>query len=160
MDTYLIHVAVMSDGNRTVAEAVLVQEEGKGWEDREVVTGRGSAAREPGDKQDGYVGSALAVSRALDSLGRRLRRRAGGRMRHVEDIRRHRLWIAAHPHHRRAWETRKLEQEAYAWAKDKGRLAEVMEQGQPYVGKHRAPAVSPCPADHSGPCLMDSPGEL
>lgn len=84
MKTIEISVYVLSDGNRTNAEAQLEAD------DLTVLAyGKGSSSREPGDKADPVVGENLAVARALASLAKKLERRANGRMRHVETVKAH-----------------------------------------------------------------------
>lgn len=88
MELFTLSVSVMSDGDRTVAEATLLDA------DYNRVTGMGSSGREPGDKPDVKIGTDLAVARALQSATRKLEKRAKGVMKHKEDIKAHKEQIA------------------------------------------------------------------
>ena len=57
------------------------------------LTAFGSAKREPGDAYDPETGKLLATSRALDELAAKLRKKANGRIRNADSIRRHREQI-------------------------------------------------------------------
>lgn len=88
MKNIAISVYVLSDGNRTNAEAQLEAD------DLTVLAvGNGSSSREPGDKADPLIGENLAVARALSSLAKKMERRANGRMRHAEAVKAHREQI-------------------------------------------------------------------
>jgi hypothetical protein len=93
-----IGIMVMSDGDRTVAEAVLIDYENIPIDNDDglvpVISGSGSAGREPGDKSDQSVGDDLALARSLRSLAARLERRANGKVRHAESCKAHRAEIA------------------------------------------------------------------
>lgn len=93
MEQHNVSLYIMTDGNRTVAEARMIAAG---------MSGQGSAGREPGDKADAFVGEDLAVARALRSLAAHLERRARGRVNHAESIKAHKAEIAireaAHQH--------------------------------------------------------------
>lgn len=91
MKTYNLSVRSMTDGNRTVTHVHGFDLQSENVE----VEGLGSAGREPGDKNDSEVGDKLALARALRSAAAHLERQANGRIRHTEEIKRHRAEIAA-----------------------------------------------------------------
>ena len=78
-----VDVRALYDVNATVAKAVYLSARGP---DDEVViiTARGSARRERGDKPDPETGELLATARALESLAAKLKRKARGRIRNAE----------------------------------------------------------------------------
>lgn len=90
-----IHILVLNDGDRTVAEANLAAIYGGDAPEIRPTTRSGSAARQPGDKADEMVGDNLAVARALRSLAAKLERQANGKMRNNESNKAHREQIRA-----------------------------------------------------------------
>lgn len=84
-----VDIKILSDGNRTVAEAALHTYL------HPSVEGRGSSSREPGDKSNAQIGEAFAIARALRSLAAHLERQAKGKMKHADEIKRHAAEIAA-----------------------------------------------------------------
>jgi uncharacterized protein DUF1876 len=82
MHTGNIHINILTDGNRTVAEASLHTYAAH-------VTGNGSSGREPGDKSDPKIGENLAIARALRKIANRLEKKAAGTMKHRESIAEH-----------------------------------------------------------------------
>lgn len=92
MKTFVVRLSLMSDGDRTVAEASHFENFPPGA--ALITTGKGSAGREPGDKSDAQVGEWLAQARALRSVAAHLERQAKGRMAHTEEIKRHRAEVA------------------------------------------------------------------
>jgi len=83
-----VHLAVLTDGDRTVVEATLHTYLNLS------VTAAGSSSREPGDKPDPQTGEALAVARALRRIAAKLERQARGKMKHQESVKAHREEIA------------------------------------------------------------------
>lgn len=95
MEQYVTRIHTVSDGNRTVAEATLLKQNEVGYIVETLTTGKGSAGREPGDKNNPEIGEKLALARALESAAAHLRKQANGRIRHVESVRAHREQIKA-----------------------------------------------------------------
>lgn len=79
-----VDIKILTDGDRTVAEACLYP----------CVEGVGSSSRDRADKSDPEIGEALAVARALRKIAAKLERQAAGMMKHREDIKAHRQEIA------------------------------------------------------------------
>lgn len=94
MKEFSARVRLLSDGNRTVAEARLLELGEIGIAVREVTTGIGSSGREPGDKANSEVGEKLALVRALRSMAAHLESQAQGRIRHIESNKQHKAEIA------------------------------------------------------------------
>lgn len=98
MESLIVSITTMTDGSRTVAEAVLSTK----WTRETLGTGTGSSGRGPGDKSDDSIGKDLAIARALHSLASHVERRAKGRTKHADDIKAHKTEIAireaAHQH--------------------------------------------------------------
>jgi hypothetical protein len=69
-----IEITSISSHNATVVEIVYVHP------DFGSIVSTGSAKRHPDDRADNVVGYGLALSRALNSLSRKIERRARGRM--------------------------------------------------------------------------------
>lgn len=90
MEQFIVSVTAVTDGSRTVAEAVLTT----AYPHSPLATGAGSSGREPGDKYDAQTGSELAIARALRSMAARLERRARGRVSHAESVKAHKAEIA------------------------------------------------------------------
>lgn len=86
MEQRNVSLYIMTDGNRTSAEATIVV--GK------LVHGNGSSGRDPGDKSDAGIGRNLAVARALRSLAANLERDAKGKVNHAESVKAHEAEIA------------------------------------------------------------------
>lgn len=83
-DESLIRVSVLSSHGATVARTAY-------WHRQdEPLTATGEAKREPGDEYDAETGRLLAASRALEILAGKLRRKANGRIRNADAIKRHR----------------------------------------------------------------------
>ena len=81
---YMLRVSVLPDHGATAARVTYFADS------TEVISATGSAKREPGDVYDPETGQLLAMSRALDRLAGKLRRRANGRVRNADTIKRHR----------------------------------------------------------------------
>lgn len=90
MESFSVSITTMTDGSRTVAEAVLSTK----WTRETMGAGTGSSGRGPGDKSDDSIGKDLAIARALHSLASHVERRAKGRTKHADDIRVHKTEIA------------------------------------------------------------------
>ena len=83
-------ITVITDRNATVAEVTLITDmihDDNGFTPV-VVTATGSAKREPSDKPDESIGTDLATGRALEALGRKLQRRADGKVRAAAEAKR------------------------------------------------------------------------
>ena len=85
----VINLEILGDGTNTVARA---RYWGKGIDP---IEGAGSAHRDRSDKPDAETGELLATAQALEVLAARLRRRANGRIKHADEIKRHKAEIAA-----------------------------------------------------------------
>jgi len=83
--TTQIRVTTMSDGDRTVAKAVVIDLNRL----PSIIAGMGSSSRERGDKADREVGENLALARALRSLASKLEKQAAGKIKHREDCKEH-----------------------------------------------------------------------
>ncbi|MGW6733041.1 DUF1876 domain-containing protein [Streptomyces sp. NPDC055013] len=68
---WTVRIHITEDGDDTRAEAVLTTQGTP--EDRQAVTGRGTAHRNPVDRSVPEIGDELAASRALQDLATRLR---------------------------------------------------------------------------------------
>ena len=79
---------ILSDNDATVAR--VLYQTGKTH-----VHVTGSSKRERGDSYDRETGEALALARALEKLAAKLAKKAQGRIRHADSVRRHREQIAA-----------------------------------------------------------------
>jgi hypothetical protein len=75
-------VVVLVDRNATVADAALSY----GGGDDPVITATGSSKREQGDVTDDEIAVSLAVGRALEKLGRDLRRRGEAQVKAACDV--------------------------------------------------------------------------
>ena len=82
-----VSMSIHSDGDRTVVEASYHSYEFP------AIHANASSGREPGDKTDRVVGEALAVSRALEKISKKLAKQAAGRIKHKEDNAKHALEI-------------------------------------------------------------------
>ena len=80
----VVRLQLLSDGTHTVARTTAYTTGGP------LASGKGSAHRDRGDKNDEETGELLATARALESLAAGLRRRARGRIRNAETIKAHR----------------------------------------------------------------------
>ncbi len=85
-DVYNVSISVLSSHGATVAKVGYASVYNTGIP----VTAAGSAKREPSDDYDPETGRLLATSRALEILAGKLRRRANGRIRHAETVKKHR----------------------------------------------------------------------
>lgn len=79
----VVQLRMMTDGNRTVAEAVLHTYQ------HPSTAAVASSARERGDESDEKIGEALAVARALRKIASKLEKQAAGTMKHREDNKAH-----------------------------------------------------------------------
>jgi hypothetical protein len=71
---HLVTAKILSDRNATVAEVTYEDPEANWFDDLTVATG--SSKREPGDLYDARIATDLALGRALEKLGKSLRKRA------------------------------------------------------------------------------------
>lgn len=79
----VVQLRMMTDGDRTVAEAVLHTYQ------HPSTAAVASSGRERGDESDEKIGEALAIARALRSLASKLEKQAAGKMKHREDCKAH-----------------------------------------------------------------------
>lgn len=84
-----ISVNVLTDGNRTNAESTMYD-----YTTLRGVNGNGSAGRERDDKANASIGEDLAVARSLESMAAHLKKRAQGKINHIESIKQHKAEIA------------------------------------------------------------------
>lgn len=89
MEQFIVNITTMTDGDRTVAEALITT----AYPHEFLAAGTGSSGREPGDKSDTQAGKDLAIARSLRSAAARLERRAMGRVKHADDVKAHRREI-------------------------------------------------------------------
>lgn len=87
----VINLEILSDGTNTVTRT---RYWGKGIDP---IEGAGSAHRDRADKPDTETGELLATAAALEALAARLRKRANGRVKHADEIKRHKAEIASKP---------------------------------------------------------------
>jgi hypothetical protein len=80
--SFRLSVQVIPDPHATAARAELFGEN----DYAPLLTATGSAKKENGDPYDPEVGIALAVSRALDGIARKLDKKARGKIRHAESV--------------------------------------------------------------------------
>lgn len=90
MEQFIVKITTMTDGDRTVAEALITT----AYPHEFLAAGTGSSGREPGDKSDAQTGKDLAIARSLRSVAAHLERRAMGRVRHAESVKAHKAEIA------------------------------------------------------------------
>jgi hypothetical protein len=80
-----IEYSIIEDNDAVIASVVFVE-----LQTGETISVTGSSKRDPIDKYDPVVGVNLALGRAFEKLGKKLQKRANGKMRHndwVKDAR-------------------------------------------------------------------------
>jgi len=86
--TLAVDIEAIATKYATAAEAALLDVCDGCQATSVLATAEGSSKRDPGDKYDESIGVDLAVGRALEALGRRLQRRADGKVRAASEARR------------------------------------------------------------------------
>ena len=81
---YEVEVHASTDGTATVAHATIVDSTGR------ATAASAHAVRVNGDRHDPDTAFELAAGRAVEALGRKLQRRAAGRVKQADDERAHR----------------------------------------------------------------------